>query len=115
MGLGHSSIIFMIEAQLNYVAGALAHMRRANATSLEVRRDAQDAYNARLQRKLAGTIWNTGGCSSWYLDRNGRNSTIWPDFTFRFWAQMRRFDPHAYETSSAGRRPAAEPAPLVAA
>jgi cation diffusion facilitator CzcD-associated flavoprotein CzcO len=115
MGLGHSSIIFMIEAQLNYVAGALGHMRRTHATRLEVRRAAQAAYNDRLQRKLAGTIWNTGGCSSWYLDRNGRNSTIWPDFTFRFWAQMRRFDPQAYETSTTDRRPSAEAAPLVAA
>jgi cation diffusion facilitator CzcD-associated flavoprotein CzcO len=96
-GLGHNSIVFMIEAQLNYVAGALAHMQQTGATRLEVRPQAQDAYNARLQERLARTVWNTGGCSSWYLDRNGRNSTIWPDFTFRFWGRMRRFDPSAYE------------------
>jgi hypothetical protein len=71
-------------------------MRANGATRLEVRPQAQDAFNDHLQRKLAGTVWNTGGCSSWYLDRNGRNATIWPDFTFRFWGQMRRFDPAAY-------------------
>jgi cation diffusion facilitator CzcD-associated flavoprotein CzcO len=111
-GLGHNSIIFMIEAQLNYVAGALEHMRTRRATRLEVRRHAQDAYNEHLQRKLGHSVWNTGGCSSWYLDRNGRNSTIWPDFTFRFWGQLRRFDPSAYETSVAGT---ALDAPAVAA
>jgi hypothetical protein len=105
----------MIESQLNYIAGALAHMAATDATRLEVRQDAQDAYNEHLQRKLSYSIWNTGGCSSWYLDRNGRNSTIWPDFTFRFWAQMRRFDPRAYETSTTDRRPSAQAAPLVAA
>jgi cation diffusion facilitator CzcD-associated flavoprotein CzcO len=96
-GLGHNSIVFMIEAQLAYVMDALDHMRRTGATRLEVRPEAEAAYNAHIQRKLARSVWNTGGCSSWYLDRNGRNATIWPDFTFRFWGQMRRFDPHSYE------------------
>jgi hypothetical protein len=57
---------------------------------------------------LNGTVWNTGGCSSWYLDANGRNATIWPDFTFRFWQQTRRFDAPAYEmtgVSGRGTRP----------
>ena len=112
-GLGHNSIVFMIEAQLNYIAGALEHMREAGATRLEVKPRAQDAYNEHLQRKLARTVWNTGGCSSWYLDRTGRNATIWPDFTFRFWTRMRRFDPQAYDTATAPSR--AVRAPLVAA
>jgi cation diffusion facilitator CzcD-associated flavoprotein CzcO len=114
-GLGHNSMVFMIEAQLNYLAGALEAMKRRGATRIEVRRDAYNAYNAHLQSRLDGTVWNTGGCSSWYLDANGRNSTIWPDFTWRFWQQTRRFDESAYmlETGSGrgagshGRREAA--------
>jgi hypothetical protein len=47
------------------------------------------------QERLARTAWNTGGSSSWYLDRNGRNGTTWPRFTFRSWAKLRRFDPAA--------------------
>jgi hypothetical protein len=79
-------------------------MERSGAAEVEVRRDAYDAYNAHLQSRLDGTVWNTGGCSSWYLDANGRNATIWPDFTFRFWQQTRRFDAPAYElTGVAGR------------
>ncbi|HEX2102063.1 MAG TPA: NAD(P)/FAD-dependent oxidoreductase [Solirubrobacteraceae bacterium] len=111
-GLGHNSIVFMIEAQLNYVAGALQHMRRRGATKLEVTRAAQDAYNARIQRRMAQTVWSTG-CSSWYLDRTGRNSTIWPDFTFRFWADLRRFDPSAYHLGRTSRR--TRDAPVAAA
>jgi hypothetical protein len=98
--------VFMIEAQVAYVMDALAHMERGGASRVEVKRDAQRAYNAHLQDKLKDTVWNTGGCSSWYLDRNGRNATIWPDFTFRFWGRMRHFDPQAYElTGSVRARP----------
>ena len=95
-GLGHNSIVFMIEAQLNYVMGAIEAMQRRGAARIEVRRDAYDAYNEHVQARLRRTVWNTGGCASWYIDRNGRNSTIWPDFTWRFWEQTRRFDEAAY-------------------
>jgi hypothetical protein len=108
-------MVFMIEAQLNYLLGALEAMERRGATEVEVRHDAYEAYNRHLQSRLEGTVWNTGGCSSWYLDANGRNSTIWPDFTWRFWHQTRRFDDPAYvfangtgrATRSHGRREAA--------
>jgi cation diffusion facilitator CzcD-associated flavoprotein CzcO len=111
-GLGHNSIVFMIEAQVQYVLDALRHMEGRNAARVEVKPAAQSAYNEHIQRKLAGTVWNTGGCSSWYLDRNGRNATIWPDFTFRFWGRMRRFDPQAYELT--GSRDTTAPAPRLA-
>jgi cation diffusion facilitator CzcD-associated flavoprotein CzcO len=111
-GLGHNSIVFMIEAQLAYVMDALDHMRARGATRLDVRPEAERAYNAHVQDKLKGTVWDTGGCSSWYLDRNGRNATIWPDFTFRFWGRMRHFDPEAYELT--GPREGAAPPPSLA-
>ncbi len=103
-GLGHNSMVFMIEAQLNYLLDALATMDRRGATQIEVRPDAYEAYNADLQERLADTVWNTGGCSSWYLDANGRNATIWPDFTWRFWQQTRRFDEPAYVMSNGSGR-----------
>jgi cation diffusion facilitator CzcD-associated flavoprotein CzcO len=103
-GLGHNSMVFMIEAQLNYLIGALESMERNGAGQIEVRRDAYEAYNRDLQSRLEGTVWNTGGCSSWYLDANGRNATIWPDFTWRFWQQTRRFDEPAYELRSVSGR-----------
>jgi cyclohexanone monooxygenase len=106
VGLGHNSIVFMIEAQLNYVLGALDAMRERDAARVEVRRRAQEAYNDHLQAKMGKTVWNSGGCASWYIDANGKNTTIWPDFTFRFWQQTREFDVAAYELTPAGTRAA---------
>jgi cation diffusion facilitator CzcD-associated flavoprotein CzcO len=95
--LGHTSVVIMIEAQIRYVLEALEVMRRAGAGALEVRRPAQEAYNARLQATLGDTVWNTGGCRSWYRDQHGRNFTLWPTHTFTFVRQMRRFDAESYE------------------
>jgi cation diffusion facilitator CzcD-associated flavoprotein CzcO len=95
-GLGHSSIVFMIESQIGYVVDALRAMRRRSARTLEVLPSAQAAYNAEVQRMTRGTVWVAGGCSSYYIDRNGRNSTLWPTFTWPFRQRMRRFDEAAY-------------------
>ena len=84
LNLGHSSIVFMLESQIRYVMDALRVMRERGAVAMEVRGDVQDAWNEEMQRRLAGTVWDTGGCGSWYLDRNGRNSIQWPGFTFEF-------------------------------
>jgi hypothetical protein len=45
---------------------------------------------------MAETVWVAGGCKSWYVDANGRNTTLWPDYTFRFRQRLRRFDPENY-------------------
>jgi cyclohexanone monooxygenase len=110
VGLGHNSIVFMIEAQITYVLDALDQMRARGAGRVEVRADAQAAYNDRLQSKLGPTVWNTGGCASWYIDAEGKNTTIWPDFTFRFWQQTRAFDAAAYELAPVSAAPEPEPA-----
>ena len=103
--LGHTSVVIMIEAQIRYVLAALGTMRRAGAGALEVRRPAQQAYDARLQTALIDTVWNAGGCRSWYRDEHGRNFTLWPTHTFTFLRQMRRFDAEAYELRTARRSP----------
>nr|WP_238949200.1 NAD(P)/FAD-dependent oxidoreductase [Mycobacterium sp. IDR2000157661] len=99
-GLGHTSIVYMIESQLNYIVDAVDTMVNRGLSRIDVRQDAQDVYNDDMQDKLAGSVWMTGGCASWYLDDHGNNTTLWPDFTFRFRKQTRRFDIDAYETVS---------------
>jgi cation diffusion facilitator CzcD-associated flavoprotein CzcO len=96
-GLGHNSLVYMIEAQLDYLVDALRIMDERGAARIEVRREAQEGYNADLQSRMDRTVWNSGGCSSWYIDANGKNTTIWPDFTWRFRRQTRHFDVAAYE------------------
>ncbi|MET9289754.1 flavin-containing monooxygenase [Nocardia beijingensis] len=99
VGLGHTSMVYMIESQINYIADALATFDRLDLRTVEVRRDVQDAYNADLQKKLANSVWLTGGCSSWYLDKHGNNTTLWPDFTFEFRRLTKTFDVAAYDIS----------------
>jgi cation diffusion facilitator CzcD-associated flavoprotein CzcO len=104
-GLGHNSVVFMIEAQIQYVADALRTLRERGATTVEVRDEAVEAYDAEIQERLQGSVWNTGGCASWYLDEHGRNSVIWPGFTWPYKRRTLRFDAEAYELRTA--RPAA--------
>ncbi len=94
-GLGHNSIVFMIEAQLNYVVGALREMRRRRLRTLELRPEVQARTYAEVQARLANTVW-ASGCRSWYLTESGRNDTLWPGSTFEYWRRTLRFDPAAY-------------------
>jgi cation diffusion facilitator CzcD-associated flavoprotein CzcO len=96
-GLGHTSIVFMIESQINYVLDALRTMRERAAAAVEVRPEAQEAYNAELDRMTVGTVWVSGGCQSYYIDRNGHNSALWPTYTWPFRRRLREFDPAAYK------------------
>ena len=107
--LGHSSIVYMIESQLAYVMDALRVADAHGAAAIEVRPEVQAAYNAELQRRLAGSVWDTGGCASWYLDAHGRNATMWPGFTFAFRRRTRRFDPACHHLDPGGPRPWPQP------
>jgi cation diffusion facilitator CzcD-associated flavoprotein CzcO len=91
-GLGNNSIVFMIEAQVRYVIGALKAMTEHNLSTIEVRPEAHEAFQEEVQARMPGSVWTDGGCRSWYLDRHGRNSTLWPDFTWRYALRTRRFD-----------------------
>ncbi len=95
-GLGHNSIVFMIEAQLRYALDALARTEQAGAAVFEPDAAAQRRWNERLQAKMRGTVWTAGGCASWYLDAHGRNTTLWPGSSWWFRAATQRFDPAEY-------------------
>ncbi len=83
--LGHNSVILMIEAQIGFIVKALRHMHDSGKSTLEISSQAQRDYNRWLQRRLSKTVWNTGGCSSWYLHPvSGRNTTLWPGFTWTY-------------------------------
>jgi hypothetical protein len=94
-GLGHTSMVYMIESQLAYILDCLQMMERRGVDVVDVRPETQAAYNDELQRRLQGTVW-LSGCASWYLDAHGRNSTLWPGFTFAYRRRTRRFDPASY-------------------
>jgi hypothetical protein len=90
-------MVYMIESQIRYVMDAIHLMERKGARAMEVRAPAQAAFNAELQARIAGSVWNSGGCKSWYLNAEGRNVSLWPGFTFTYRRRTRRVDEAAYE------------------
>jgi cation diffusion facilitator CzcD-associated flavoprotein CzcO len=98
-GLGHNSVVFMIESQVQHVLSCLRLLEGEKAETIEVRPAAQRRFNKGLQRRLGKAVWNEGGCRSWYLDENGVNRTLWPGFTFEYWARTRRARRRDYSLS----------------
>ena len=87
-GLGHNSIVFMIECQVKYILQCMALLREEGADYLDVKPKAQEAFNANVQRRLQGTTW-TSGCTSWYQQDDGKNFALWPGSTWRYWLETR--------------------------
>jgi len=95
-GLGHSSMIFMIEAQIHYILGALRTLTQKKARFVDLRAERQQTYNRRLHQRLGKTVW-ASGCQSWYQTKSGKNTTLWPGFTVEFHLKTRRFQAADYE------------------
>jgi cation diffusion facilitator CzcD-associated flavoprotein CzcO len=95
-GLGHSSMVFIIESQIAYIVSALQQMGERGIATVEPIAEVQKVWNDDLHRRMQRTVWNTGGCASWYLDDHGRNVTLWPRSTFAFRGLLREFDLDKY-------------------
>lgn len=89
-GLGHNSIIFMIECQVNYIVQALKSLQHSGQAALRLRPDVQQDDYALVQQKMKGTVWSSG-CKSWYQNAQGQIDTLWPGYTWQYWLQTRRF------------------------
>jgi cation diffusion facilitator CzcD-associated flavoprotein CzcO len=100
-GLGHSSMIHIIESQLRYILDYLATLDRTGATALDARRGAQERWCAGIERRMASSVWATGGCVSWYLNAAGRNTTLWPGSTLGFRRATRHLDVSEYHLITA--------------
>ncbi|MEU7279218.1 NAD(P)/FAD-dependent oxidoreductase [Streptomyces sp. NPDC045431] len=100
-GLGNSSMILMIESQLNYLADYMKQLDaldgQGGRAALAARPSAVAAWNRRVQARMERTVWKSGGCDSWYLDANGRNTTLWPGTTSEFRRATRTVDLSEYE------------------
>jgi cation diffusion facilitator CzcD-associated flavoprotein CzcO len=108
-GNGHGSALVVIEAQARYVVDAIATAKRDAIVTVEIRASAQDVWNERVQSALSTTVFNAGGCASYYLDVNGRNSSIYPWTTIDMRRRLRRFDPAQYELRPDPKTGRAEP------
>ncbi|WP_316525479.1 flavin-containing monooxygenase [Kitasatospora brasiliensis] len=103
-GGGAQSILFVIEAQLHYIVECLRLMKAQRADQLEVRADVQRRFNTWLHKKLARSVWNSGGCDSWFLDDTGRNRHSWPGTGSSYWRATRRPDPKAFMLTNSTER-----------
>lgn len=95
-GLGHNSVILMIEAQVNYILRCLEVLEKRGLRWMAPRPEATEAYNRALQRGMLRTAFS-GGCGAWYTDDQDRNFTLWPWSTLRYFWSMRRPDPREFE------------------
>jgi len=89
-------MVYMIESQVQHVLRAIQVMDSKGAATIEVRAEAHAEFNREIDTQMQGTVWDTGGCVSFYLDDTGRNATLWPGWTWRFRQRAGRFDPDAY-------------------
>ncbi len=97
--LAHNSVVLMIESQVALLLGALDFLRARGLTRVEPRPEAQAAFVAAVEAATREGVWTTGGCTSWYLDATGRNSALWPGFTFTYRHRVQRFNPAEYLTT----------------
>lgn len=98
-GLGHSSMVYMIESQIAYIQSALAAMHKDKLSTVEVKSDVQARYNQEIHQRLGRTVWSSG-CSSWYHTQSGKNTTLWPGFTFEFRRRTSQFRKDDYQLTS---------------
>jgi cation diffusion facilitator CzcD-associated flavoprotein CzcO len=91
-----TSAFVIIEAQLKYILSGLKKLRAEQVTSFSVDTEKSAPYNKMLQEALQNTVWNSGGCISYFIDKNGRNSTNWPWTTFYMRSRLRTFRPGDY-------------------
>jgi cation diffusion facilitator CzcD-associated flavoprotein CzcO len=95
-GLGHSSMIIMIEAQVKYILSCITEMGRRSALQMNVKQTVQISYNEEIQQRLTGTVWNSG-CVSWYRTSTGKNTSLWPGHTFEFMSRTSKVNVADYE------------------
>src|SRR5690606_23774495 len=97
-GLGHTSVVLMVESQLTQVVKALRHLRRTGGAAIEPTAEAKQRYVERVDRAMRGTVWMSG-CASWYIDGSGRASALWPGYATGFRLRLARFRPQDYTTT----------------
>lgn len=96
-GVGHTSMIHIIESQAAYVMQGIKFLLKGNIKSADLKSDVQKKFNDFVQKEMKNTVWQSGGCKSWYQDDKGRNPVLWPGFTVKFRKMTSKFDPSKYK------------------
>ncbi|MDR6187325.1 hypothetical protein QE384_003226 [Acinetobacter baylyi] len=94
--LGHNSVIFMIESQVNYILQLIKLVDTTKTQAVEVKVQVQNNFNETIQKQLQGTVWQAGGCVSWYQTSEGKNFSLWPTYTWKYWLETRKINVSDY-------------------
>lgn len=86
--LGHNSVIFMIESQVNYILQLIEAVEKSQTKAIVVKDGVQEEFNRKIQEKFAGTVWQSG-CVSWYQQEGGKNFSLWPSYTWKYWLETK--------------------------
>lgn len=102
-GIGHTSAIFVIESQMIYIMRVLRELRRRQAQSVQVTEEAEQRYTDKIHHEMARTVWQTGGCHSWYQSKSGKVTAMFPGFSFVYRLLAWRFRPQDHRFSNGAR------------
>ena len=93
--LAHNSVLFMIESQIEHILQLIQLVEKTHTQAVVVKAEVQDQFNHRVQDMLRGTVWQSG-CTSWYQQNGGKNFSLWPTYTWRYWLETRKVNPADY-------------------
>lgn len=96
--LGHNSILYMLESQINYILKATSTVIKQSHQAIDIKKDIQHKFNANIQKQSQDTVWNSG-CTSWYTTEDGKNTVNWTGFTFSYRKLSKHFSLNNYEVS----------------
>ncbi|MDX1667874.1 MAG: NAD(P)/FAD-dependent oxidoreductase [Limnobacter sp.] len=92
-GIGHTSAIFVIEAQMHYIMKAISEVKAQGAAAIEVKPQAEARYTDFVHTEMEKTVWQNGGCDSWYKSKSGKVIAMFPGFSFTYLQMAKRFKP----------------------
>ncbi|HAK32970.1 MAG TPA: 4-hydroxyacetophenone monooxygenase, partial [Acinetobacter radioresistens] len=88
-------VLFMIESQIEHILQLIQLVEKTHTQAVVVKAEVQDQFNHRVQDMLRGTVWQSG-CTSWYQQNGGKNFSLWPTYTWRYWLETRKVNPADY-------------------
>lgn len=89
-GIGHTSALFIIEAQMNYIMKCIQKVLKQSADAIEVNKDAEAKYTNMIHQEMKKTVWQSGGCNSWYKSKSGHVVAMFPGFSFNYYRLTNR-------------------------
>lgn len=98
-GIGHTSALFLIESQMRYIMSCITQVKQRNRQVIEVKEQAEQKYTDHIHHEMTKTVWQNGGCNSWYKSKSGKVIAMFPgfSFTFRRWTKNFKAIDHIFE------------------